>query len=138
METGADASRSSGANMQLAPEAGRDSTVRWVWLLLLLHLVVWTVTPTLANKNLALDSVEMWVWGNQCEWGYYKHPPLPAWCARGLATVFGRSDIVMYFGCQCAVVLTMWGVWRLGRRWLTPWSAMMAVWLLEACYFLNW
>ena len=53
-------------------------------------------------------------------------------------TVFGRSDMTLYFGCQFAVVLAMWAVWRLAQRWLTPWSAMMAVWLLETCYFLNW
>ena len=121
-----------------APAAGGDPTVRWVWLLLMLHLVVWTVVPTLANLNMALDSVEMWMWGIQCEWGYYKHPPLPAWVARGLTTVFGRHDMVFYFGCQLAVVATMWAVWRLARRCLSPWSAMMAVWLLETCYFLNW
>jgi 4-amino-4-deoxy-L-arabinose transferase-like glycosyltransferase len=139
IETNFDASQSLAANAQTSvPGAARDSTVRWVWLLLLAHLVIWTVTPTLANRNLSLDSVEMWVWGNHCTWGYYKHPPLPAWCARGLATLLGRSDITLYFGCQCAVVLTMWSVWRLARRWLTPWSAMMAVWLLETCYFLNW
>ena len=65
IETNFDASQSLAANAQtLAPGAARDSTVRWVWLLLLAHLVIWTVTPTLANRNLSLDSVEMWVWGN--------------------------------------------------------------------------
>jgi 4-amino-4-deoxy-L-arabinose transferase-like glycosyltransferase len=115
-----------------------DPTTRIGWLILLMHLVVWTVVPAIVNTNVTFDTVEMWYWGQHSSWGYSKHPPLPALCAGALTDLFGNQVWVLYLAAQCAVVVAFWGVWKLARRWLTPWAALMSFMLLEVCYFFNW
>ena len=48
-------------------------------LFLLIHLVIWTLVPTISNTNLPLDTIEALAWGNNLDWGYSKHPPFSAW-----------------------------------------------------------
>ena len=43
-----------------------------------IHLIVWTVIPSLTNNNLPLDTIEALAWGSNLDWGYSKHPPLSA------------------------------------------------------------
>ena len=47
-------------------------------ILLLSHLIVWTMVPTISNLNLPLDTIEALAWGSNLAWGYSKHPPLSA------------------------------------------------------------
>ena len=64
-----------------------------VWLLVLLHLLVWTWAGTLVRSNLDLagDMVETFVWGQGWQWGYFKHPPLAGWIAGAWFSVFPAS-----------------------------------------------
>ena len=39
------------------------------------HLLIWTVVPTITNKNLPLDVIEALAWGSNLDWGFNKHPP---------------------------------------------------------------
>ena len=54
---------------------------RCAFLVIAIHMLVWTLVPTLVNRNLPLDVVEALAWGHEWEWGYEKHPPLSAWAA---------------------------------------------------------
>ena len=47
-------------------------------LFLLIHLTMWTLIPSLVNKNLPLDTIEALAWGSHLDWGFNKHPPLSA------------------------------------------------------------
>ena len=38
------------------------------------HLLIWTVVPTITNKNLPLDVIEALAWGSNLDWGFNKHP----------------------------------------------------------------
>ena len=43
-----------------------------------LHLILWTIIPSLTNNNLPLDTIEALAWGSNLDWGFNKHPPASA------------------------------------------------------------
>jgi len=45
---------------------------------LIIHLILWTLIPTLTNNNLPLDTIEALAWGSNLDWGFNKHPPASA------------------------------------------------------------
>ena len=45
-------------------------------LFLSMHLVVWTLIPSISNNNLPLDTIEALAYGNELQLGYDKYPPL--------------------------------------------------------------
>ena len=77
---------------------------------LLLHLIVWTLIPTLTNNNLPLDTIEALAWGSNLDWGFNKHPPMSAflveiflsnfWFTR-LGLLFIKSNLCDYFFYCC-------------------------------------
>jgi 4-amino-4-deoxy-L-arabinose transferase-like glycosyltransferase len=115
-----------------------DSTVPIFWAFVAAHVVGWTVVPALVQRCLPFDTIEMAYWGHEWQWGYYKHPPLPAWMAEGCWLLFGSVDWPLYLTAQLCVAASFWAVWRLAREVLPPWPALVAVALLEACPFLNY
>ena len=60
----------------------------WAWLIA--RTLGWTAAASIRYQNPPVDVVEMLAWGSRWEWGYYKHPPLPAWCAEMAA--WARTD----------------------------------------------
>ena len=48
------------------------------YIFLFMHLVLWTVVPSLVNQNLPLDTIEALAWGSNLDWGFNKHPPMSA------------------------------------------------------------
>ena len=45
---------------------------------LFVHLIIWTLIPSISNNNLPLDTIEALAWASDIQWGYTKHPPLSA------------------------------------------------------------
>ena len=43
---------------------------------LLIHLIIWTLIPSISNNNLPLDTIEALTWGNELQLGYAKYPPI--------------------------------------------------------------
>ncbi|MEM1213871.1 MAG: glycosyltransferase family 39 protein [Planctomycetota bacterium] len=110
-----------------AAASGVRGMGRPLLLLLVIHLLVWTVVPAVVNQNLPLDVVEAIAWGAEWEWGYDKHPPLSGWMAAGAgwvgravadATGLGTGDWALYLLSQVCVVAAMLGVYLLGRETL--------------------
>ena len=54
-----------------------DAT-RLFWLWLITRTVVWILAVVASHPNAPLDLVEWLSWGGVWQWGYCKHPPLPA------------------------------------------------------------
>ena len=54
------------------------------------HLIIWTLIPSLTNKNLPLDTIEALAWGSNLDWGFNKHPPGVLFC----------SSFFLDFWCQ--------------------------------------
>ncbi len=107
-------------------------------LFLLGHLTVWTALPAALHPNLPLDTIEMYGWGQRLEFGYSKHPPLPAWIAYATAGLTGNAAWAFYLVVQLGVVACFWAAWRLGREMLPARFAMLGAVLLECCYYYNY
>jgi 4-amino-4-deoxy-L-arabinose transferase-like glycosyltransferase len=120
------------------PAPARDLSVLAFWMLLAAFVALWTVTPWLSQPNLPIDSIEMLHWGHEWQWGYYKHPPLPAWVAQATSAVFGTANWPLYLVAEVATAVSFWAVWRLGREFMDPWLALCGVAALQGCYLFNW
>ena len=115
-----------------------DPTVRWFWLFAIGHLILWFLVPTLTQPNAPLDTLEMLYWGHEWQWGYFKHPPLPAWIAEASCQLLGRAAWPTYLAAQLCVVMCFWAVWKLAREIMRPWHALCAAFVLEASYYYNY
>lgn len=102
-----------------------------VYLLLLVHLIAWSVLTGWSHSAPDLDNNEELVWGSVLEWGYYKHPPLPSWLIHGLMLVLGKSVWMTFFAGQLCVVLSLWIVWKWGCEVTTQRRALVAMLLLS-------
>ena len=56
----------------------KKNTNNIFYLFLIVHLVIWTLAPSLSNQNLPLDTIEALAWGSNLDWGFNKHPPMSA------------------------------------------------------------
>ncbi|WP_254873126.1 MULTISPECIES: glycosyltransferase family 39 protein [Oxalobacteraceae] len=114
-----------------------SNLVPLVIVLLLLHLVLWSVfTGISSHRAPDWDNMEELVWASGLEWGYYKHPPLPTWILYGLVSIFGRPVWLTFFTGQLSVILTLWLVWKLGCEMTTQSRALVATLLVSlVAYF---
>jgi len=111
---------------------------RYVFSFLGAHVLIWTVLPTLTQPNLPLDVIEGLAWGQEWQWGYYKHPPLWPWLLELVRTLAGRASWAFYLLSQLAVAFAIYSVWRLGRRMFDPTTALLGAVLLEGILFYNY
>jgi 4-amino-4-deoxy-L-arabinose transferase-like glycosyltransferase len=83
--------------------------------LLLGHVLVWTLQPTLAQSNLAdsVDMVENWVWGKEWQLGYWKHPPFFAWVTGAWFALLPRADWAYHLLAALNAAVGLAGVWAL-------------------------
>ena len=113
----------------------KDPTIRIFWIALAVHVIAWTLLCWFTQPNLPLDMIEMTFWGQQWQWGYHKHPPLPAWIAATVWSAGGHNPLWMYLTSQLTIAVTFWAVWQMAREGLNPWLALCAVGILQACYY---
>jgi 4-amino-4-deoxy-L-arabinose transferase-like glycosyltransferase len=128
---------SSESNLDGAPLCSEEARLagRLFWLLVVVHVVVWTVVPALRDPNAPLDMVEMRYWGQQWQLGYHKHPPLPSWIAAAAAECCGGSFWGVYLVAQLGMAAAFWAVWRLGNALLAPRLALLGACLLETSFY---
>ena len=103
------------------------------------HLVVWTVSPTISNVNLPLDTIEALAWGSNLSWGYSKHPPLSAFIVETVFSFFGNKDWAYYFLSQIFVILGFIYVWKFSNLiFKNKIYSLCSVLLIEGIYFYNY
>ena len=105
--------------------------------LIALHLVVWTLVPSLVNPNLPLDVIEGLFWGQAWQLGYEKHPPVMPWLLEGFMALAPGQDWPAYLLSALSVSVAFWALWRLARDFLQPAAAALSVLLLEGVYYHN-
>jgi hypothetical protein len=103
----------------------------------LVHVAIWTVLPEFTQPNAPLDTIELLYWGRQWEWGYYKHPPLPAWILHGTSIFWAEEVWPSYLLSQFCTVVCFWAVWNLARSALSSRLALVVPFLLEGSYYYN-
>ena len=108
------------------------------YIFLIIHLVLWTVVPTIVNQNLPLDTIEALAWGSNLDWGFNKHPPLSAFFCEVFFKIFGAQDWAYYLLSQIFVVLSFYFVFKLANLLTNNLSmSLISVLMLEGIYFYN-
>ncbi len=112
--------------------------VNLFYIFLATHLVIWTLIPTLTNKNLPLDTIEALAWGSNLDWGFSKHPPMSAFFVEFFYTIFGSQDWSYYLLSQIFVIFTFFVVFKFGEEILENKTlSIFSVLLLEGIFFYN-
>jgi 4-amino-4-deoxy-L-arabinose transferase-like glycosyltransferase len=110
--------------------------VAWVLVLCAAQLLLWTAIPRLLSMSLPLDVVTNGgiPWGNEWQWGYVEHPPLPSWLVAAWFDAAGDTGVFLL--SQIAVVLTYVFVFLLGREIMpAKWAAAGTILLTGVYYF---
>jgi len=94
------------------------SPVRFLGVVLLLQLVLWTLLPALIFSVLPLDTLEAVAWGSGFSLGNAKHPPLTGWIAGLTAAMTGHADWPFYLLSQICVAGGMVFIYLLAREFL--------------------
>lgn len=113
----------------------RDQSYKWLLFFACVHLIVWTILPSLLYHNAPVDVIEGLTWGEQWAWGYNKHPPLAPWLTELASLLGGHSAWPIYLLSQVSVLICGFATWRLASTMLPPPHAAISVLLLEAIYF---
>ena len=102
------------------------------------HLIIWTLIPSLTNKNLPLDTIEALAWGSNLDWGFNKHPPMSAFFSEVFFQIFGSQDWAYYLLSQIFVLIAFYVVFKLANEILKNVKlSLISVLLLESIYFYN-
>jgi len=102
------------------------------------HLIIWTLVPSLTNKNLPLDTIEALAWGSNLDWGFNKHPPMSAFFPEVFFQIFGSQDWAYYLLSQIFVLIAFYFVFKLANEVLGNIKlSLISVLLLESIYFYN-
>ena len=108
------------------------------FIFVLSHLIIWTLIPTLTNKNLPLDTIEALAWGSNLDWGFTKHPPASAFFSEVFFNIFGSKDWAYYLLSQIFVVISFYYVFKFSNEVLGNIKlSLISVLLLESIYFYN-
>ena len=103
-----------------------------------IHLVLWTLIPSLTNDNLPLDVIEALSWGSNLNWGFNKHPPGSAFFPEIIYQLFGPQDWAYYLLSQIFVVISFIVVFKFSEELFKNKSlSLISVLLLEGIYFYN-
>jgi len=103
-----------------------------------IHLVLWTLVPSLSNNNLPLDTIEHLAWGSNLDWGFNKHPPAVAFFLELFYQIFGPQDWAFYLLSQIFVVITFLVVFKFAEEFFAnKILSLISVLLLEGIYFYN-
>ncbi len=102
------------------------------------HLIIWTLIPSLTNKNLPLDTIEALAWGSNLDWGFEKHPPMSAFFSEVFFNIFGARDWAYYLMSQIFVVTAFYYIFKFAFEILRDIKlSLISVLLLESIFFYN-
>ena len=102
-----------------------------------IHVILWTLIPSLTNNNLPLDTIEALAWGSNLDWGFNKHPPVSAFFPEIFYQIFGPQDWAYYLLSQIFVAVAFVIVFKFAEELLKNKTlSLISVLLLEGIYFI--
>ncbi len=108
------------------------------FIFVLSHLIIWTVVPSVTNRNLPLDVIEALAWGSNLDWGFSKHPPGSAFFPEVFFQIFGAQDWSFYLLSSIFVVIAFYYVFKLANEILVSAKlSLISVLILESIFFYN-
>jgi len=119
------------------PLASHKNIVSSILLLLLVHILVWTCLGLALGYPGALtdDMLETFTWGQEYQWGYYKHPPFYSWVAGAWFEIFPTTKTSYYLLSATNSAVGILGVWYVAGRYVSGPTRLAAVLLLELMPF---
>ena len=103
-----------------------------------IHVILWTLIPSLTNNNLPLDTIEALAWGSNLDWGFNKHPPVSAFFPEIFYQIFGPQDWAYYLLSQIFVAVAFVIVFKFAEELLKNQTlSLISVLLLEGICFYN-
>ena len=116
----------------------KEILIIFFFILILSHLIIWTLVPTITNRNLPLDIIEALAWGSNLDWGFDKHPPASAFFPEIFYQIFGAQDWAYYLLSQIFVCTSFIYVFRLANEIFNDsLLSLISVLLLESIFFYN-
>ena len=116
----------------------KKNTDKALYIFLFLHLLLWTLIPSLTNTNLPLDTIEALAWGSNLDWGFNKHPPFSAFAVEFFFNIFGNNDWAYYLLSQIFVLISFFIVWKFSNDVLEDKTySLLSVLLLAGIFFYN-
>ncbi|MDC3100408.1 glycosyltransferase family 39 protein, partial [Candidatus Pelagibacter sp.] len=110
----------------------------YFYIFLSIHLILWTLIPSLTNNNLPLDTIEALAWGSNLDWGFNKHPPMSAFMVEIFYSFFGSNDWAYYLLSQIFIIFSFFVIFQFSKEILNnEMLALISVLLLEGIYFYN-
>ena len=108
------------------------------YIFVIVHLISWTLVPSLTNHNLPLDTIEALAWGSNLDWGFNKHPPMSAFFPEVFYQIFGSQDWAYYLLSQIFVLISFFYVFKFSKEiFNNNLLGLISVLLIEAIYFYN-
>ena len=105
---------------------------------IIIHVILWTLIPSLTNNNLPLDTIEALAWGSNLDWGFNKHPPVSAFFPEIFYQIFGPQDWAYYLLSQIFVAVAFVIVFKFAEELLKNKTlSLISVLLLEGIFFYN-
>lgn len=87
---------------------------------LIAHVVAWTLYGTIALGigGIHGDMAEAWVWGQELQLGYFKHPPFWAWLTFAWFEILPRANWSFYLLASLNAAAGLGAVWALAALFL--------------------
>lgn len=127
-------------NISLTPHKSNFclSAKKLFYTVLILHILIWSISPVLIRYTVSADAIESFVWGQYLDWGYDKNPYLVGWLTHfALWLNINNSAIGYYFLQQLMIGLGFWSIWKLGNTLFDPYRALIAVLIYEGCLYFS-
>ena len=105
--------------------------------LMVFQMLFWTLVPMLAHHAPPLDATEMYSWSLSFQWGFYKHPPMPAWIVGIVQMLIGKNMLSLFLCASMAISASYYCVAWLANRFLSEKEATVAVFLYALTIYCN-
>jgi 4-amino-4-deoxy-L-arabinose transferase-like glycosyltransferase len=105
--------------------------------LMVFQMFLWTLVPMLAHHAPPLDATEMYSWSLSFQWGFYKHPPMPAWIVSIVQMLVGKNMFSLFLCASMAISASYYCVTWLANRFLSEKEATVAVFLYALTIYCN-
>ena len=123
----------SSAAADLDPRSAR----RWFWSATLIYAAFWTIAPIFVLPNFRPDLLETLTVGQNWVLATQKHGALTCWLIEIVYNLCGRADFSTYLTAQLCVVASLFGLWKLGERFLSRRDALLAALSMLSFYFFH-
>ena len=117
----------------------KNTVDKFFYFFITIHLILWTLVPSLTNNNLPLDTIEALAWGGNLDWGFNKHPPASAFFTELFFKMFANKDWAYYLLSQIFVVISFFIIFKFSQEFYkNKIYGFLSVLILEGIYFYNY